>query len=51
MSISKHELGLMLQEDELRNAVLVVLANKQDMEVIESGPHSFIHANYAHLYN
>jgi ADP-ribosylation factor-like protein 1 len=32
MSVSRHELGLMLQEDELRNAVLVVLANKQDME-------------------
>ncbi|CAG7833622.1 unnamed protein product [Allacma fusca] len=32
LSISKTELVTMLQEDELRNAILVVLANKQDME-------------------
>lgn len=29
---SKTELISMLSEDELRNAILVVLANKQDME-------------------
>jgi len=32
LPMSKHELSLMMQEEELQNAVLVVLANKQDME-------------------
>lgn len=32
MGISKHELVSMLQEEELRGAVLAVLANKQDMD-------------------
>jgi len=32
LAISRQELNLMLQEDELKSAVLVVMANKQDME-------------------
>jgi ADP-ribosylation factor-like protein 1 len=32
IGISKHELVSMLEEDELKNAVLCVFANKQDLE-------------------
>ena len=32
IGISKHELISMLEEDELKNAVLCVFANKQDLE-------------------
>ncbi len=32
MGISKQELVSMLEEEELRGAILVVLANKQDIE-------------------
>ena len=32
MGISKQELVSMLEEDELKDAILVVLANKQDIE-------------------
>jgi ADP-ribosylation factor-like protein 1 len=32
MGISKSELVSMLEEDELKDAILVVLANKQDIE-------------------
>jgi len=32
IGISKQELGSMLEEDELRKAILVVFANKQDIE-------------------
>ncbi|KAG8189710.1 hypothetical protein JTE90_022522 [Oedothorax gibbosus] len=32
IGVSKHELVSMLEEDELKKAILVVLANKQDMQ-------------------
>jgi len=34
LAISKEELVAMLQEEELKNASLLVFANKQDLEVL-----------------